>query len=235
MYGFVGAADHHGAGLETSQTMQTSGSLKSLNISALCSNDDNSIVSGEQLRPTSQPLRLVSLESFINMRHRLTTQPVSETNAFHNFSFINRVLRAYPKMMVSGNGLPPFIHSSSLIPGRISEALANCKGIVEMYKTMTPENRHFIMKTIAQEHERILQQVPIYINLIMFQVGLISFPQYISCSDSEMLSMLQAALMYALIRHFENDLTFDRPMLMQIEVCSNPTQIKIISTYSYSL
>lgn len=60
-------------------------------------------------------------------------------------------------MMVAGNTPPPFIHSSSLLPGRTPEALANCKGLVEMYRTMTPDNRQFVMKTIAQEHERVLK------------------------------------------------------------------------------
>lgn len=34
-----------------------------------------------------------------------------------------------------------------------------------------------------------------------------------------MLSTLQAALIYGLVRHFEDDPTMDRPTLMQIEVC----------------
>lgn len=38
-----------------------------------------------------------------------------------------------------------------------------------------------------------------------------------------MLSMLQAALIYGLLRHFEDDPTMDRPTLMQIEVCDPRT------------
>lgn len=112
-------------------------------------------------RPTSQSSRLVSLESFVQMRHRLATQPISMTgkSTFDKFHFMHLVIRAYPKMMVAGNAPPPFIHSSSLLPGRTSEALANCKGLVEMYRTMTPDNRQFVMKTITQEHERVLKQV----------------------------------------------------------------------------
>lgn len=114
-----------------------------------------------QSRLTNQSSRLVSLESFVQMRHRLATQPISITGKaqFDKFHFMHLVIRAYPRMMVAGNTPPPFIHSSSLLPGRTSEALANCKGLVEMYRTMTPDNRQFVMKTIAQEHERVLQQV----------------------------------------------------------------------------
>lgn len=114
-----------------------------------------------QSRSTNQSSRLVSLESFVQMRHRLATQPISIAGKaqFDKFHFMHLVIRAYPRMMVAGNTPPPFIHSSSLLPGRTSEALANCKGLVEMYRTMTPDNRQFVMKTIAQEHERVLQQV----------------------------------------------------------------------------
>lgn len=117
-------------------------------------------------RPAVGSSRLVSLESFMQMRHRLATQPVSVGKGnFDKFNFMHLVIRAYPKMMVSGNTPPPFIHSSSLLPGKTSEALANCKGLVEMYRTMTPDNRQFVMKTIAQEHERILQQVLAHIKI----------------------------------------------------------------------
>lgn len=113
-----------------------------------------------QSRQTNhQSSRLVSLESFLQMRHRLAAQAVSVKGKcdFDKFHFIHLVIRAYPKMMVTGNTPPPFIHSSSLLPGRTPEALAICKGLVEMYRTMTPDNRQFVMKTIAQEHERVLK------------------------------------------------------------------------------
>lgn len=46
-----------------------------------------------------------------------------------------------------------------------------------------------------------------------------------------MLSTLQAALIYALLRHFEDDLTMDRPTLMQIEVCDPRTDRSNICTF----
>lgn len=128
-------------------------------------------------RPTSQSSRLISLESFVQMRHRLATQPISMTGKsdFDKFHFMHLVIRAYPKMMVAGNTPPPFIHSSSLLPGRTSEALANCKGLVEMYRTMTPDNRQFVMKTITQEHERVLKQVLAHIKSnVLGQTDLVS-------------------------------------------------------------
>lgn len=144
-------------GLEVSPSMPSEGS-KTIHAASF---SQNSMMGGGQSRVVSQPSRLVSLESFMQMRHRLATEPMlaTEKSHFDKFHFMHLVIRAYPKMMVTGNSLPPFIHWSSLVPGRTSEALANCKGLVEMYRTMTVENRQFVMKTIAQEHERVVQQV----------------------------------------------------------------------------
>lgn len=41
-----------------------------------------------------------------------------------------------------------------------------------------------------------------------------------TCNDVEMLSMLQAAVVYGIVRYFENDPMMDKSILMQIEVCS---------------
>lgn len=115
---------------------------------------------GNHFRAAGQLTRLVSVESFTHIRHRFSTESAEMRKSYFNkFNFMNRVLKAYPKMMVAGNMLPPFVHPSSMLPGKITEALANCKGLVQMYKTMGAENRQFVMKTIAQEHDRILQQV----------------------------------------------------------------------------
>lgn len=171
MFGLVGTPDH---APEPETPLGTPGGYRS--VIAVCPNDDNSVISREQLR-AAQPSRLISVESFTHMRHRLNTEPEAGTvkYRFDKFGFMNHLVRAYPKMLV-GSTLPPFIHWSSLAPGKISEALANCKGLVEMYKSMTPENKQFVMKTIAQEHERILQQVLVYIKLdnISSQADLLS-------------------------------------------------------------
>lgn len=50
-----------------------------------------------------------------------------------------------------------------------------------------------------------------------------------------MLSMLQAALIYGLLRHFEDDPTMDRPTLMQIEVCDPRTNRSNVHSFLYSL
>lgn len=77
------------------------------------------------------------------------------------FVFMDRVVRGYPKMMTGRNAPPPFVHISHLVQGKISSALANCRGLVDMYKTMTPDNKTFVMRTIAQEHSRILSEVDV--------------------------------------------------------------------------
>ncbi|RPB04843.1 hypothetical protein L873DRAFT_1758446 [Choiromyces venosus 120613-1] len=153
--------------------------------------------------PTDQQIRFaprqVSIESFKQMRKRLV-ETVPAPGPKNKFIFIDRVCRGYPKMMTGRNGPPPFIHSSHLIPGRMTSALANCRGLVDMYKAMTPDNRSFVMKSIASEHARILAEA-----------------EHVRVCEAEKIGVLQAALIYGLIRHFENDPTFDKAAMDSME------------------
>lgn len=160
MFG-LSPVDHRAIGLEASPRTPYGGATLTPS-----TDDRTSLGITDQFHPVGQLSRLVSVESFTIMRYRLIHEPVTAkpSSHFDKFNFMNRVIRAYPKMIASGSILPPFVHPYSLAQGKISEALANCKGLVEMYKTMTPDNRHFVMKTIVQEHDRILQQVPTQIN-----------------------------------------------------------------------
>ena len=115
--------------------------------------------------PMDQQMRLaprppVSVESFKQMRkNRVDTVPAPGPK--NKFVFVDRVCRGYPKMITGRNGPPPFIHPLHLVPGRMTSALANCRGLVDMYKAMTPDNRSFVMKSIASEHGRILAEAEV--------------------------------------------------------------------------
>ncbi|PWW77067.1 hypothetical protein C7212DRAFT_278367 [Tuber magnatum] len=154
--------------------------------------------------PMDQQIRLaprqVSIESFKQMRKILVDTVPAPAPKKKKFIFIDRVCKGYPKMMTGRNGPPPFIHSSHMIPGRMTTALANCKGLVDMYKAMTPDNKLFVMKSIANEHGRILAEA-----------------EHVRVCEVEKIGVLQAALIYGIIRHFENDPTFDRAAMVSME------------------
>ncbi|KAG0642016.1 hypothetical protein HOY80DRAFT_1038018 [Tuber brumale] len=153
--------------------------------------------------PMDQQIRLaprqVSIESFKQMR-KILVENAPAPGPKNKFIFIDRVCRGYPKMMTGRNGPPPFIHSSHLTPGKMTSALANCRGLVDMYKTMTPDNKSFVMKSIATEHGRILAEA-----------------EHVRVCEVEKIGVLQAALIYGIIRHFENDPTFDRAAMVSME------------------
>ncbi|CUS12225.1 unnamed protein product [Tuber aestivum] len=153
--------------------------------------------------PMGQQMRLaprqVSIESFKQMR-KILVENVPAPGPKKKFIFIDRVCRGYPKMMTGRNGPPPFIHLSHLVPGRMTAALANCRGLVDMYKAMTPDNKSFVMKSIANEHGRILAEA-----------------EHVRTYEVDRVGVLQAALIYGLIRHFESDPTFDRTTMVSIE------------------
>ena len=79
------------------------------------------------------------------------------------------ILRSYPGMMcASDEGLPPFIHSKMKTPGYLnnglaplSDPLAICSSIMQMYKARSPGNLHFIWKTIEMEVMRIGDEVSV--------------------------------------------------------------------------
>lgn len=121
-------------------------------------------------------------------------------------------LTSYPKMMVEGDLLPPFIQppchydeeqaSDCRMFGRhkcLPEILAICASLVEMFYTRTQANGHFVWRTIYTERARLQEKVPRKISvvviiysyqctslphLIIMNSSLLSSPSLYSCSCS---------------------------------------------------
>jgi hypothetical protein len=79
-------------------------------------------------------------------------------------------LESYPKMMIEGLSLPPFIHSKCTLDDTgsfecrerhtcLSEHLSICASLVHLFYTKTTTNSEFVWKTIYQEQERIHREV----------------------------------------------------------------------------
>lgn len=79
-------------------------------------------------------------------------------------------LESYPKMMIEGGSLPPFVHSRCALDDTgsfecrerhtcLSEHLSICASLVNLFYTRTPTNSEFVWKTIYAERERIHREV----------------------------------------------------------------------------
>jgi hypothetical protein len=77
-------------------------------------------------------------------------------------------LSAYPRMMLPGNGMPPFIHPRCSVgdissQGEVAQTflprpLATCSGIIAMWSVKNKDNCALIWKAIRTEQERISEE-----------------------------------------------------------------------------
>ncbi|KAI8945415.1 hypothetical protein F4801DRAFT_127059 [Xylaria longipes] len=78
----------------------------------------------------------------------------------------------YPRMLIQGSRLPPFIYPQCVLNNRLChqciavtgthqclpEPLANCAALVRMFYSRSSKNAHFVWKTIYDEQKRLYEQ-----------------------------------------------------------------------------
>jgi hypothetical protein len=122
----------------------TSGSLNFVNLSLVCTVD-----------PTR--IRNRWLADFIpSLTDRIKIYPPGLT------SFISRVLKTYPTMLLRKGQLPPFIHPALLAGPDIPTPLANCISLVRLWDGQVRGSETIVYETIKKEMERLYHEVCIH-------------------------------------------------------------------------
>lgn len=130
---------------------------------------DGSCTAGDLLIPNIFSSRLEDQRA----EHRLLSQRrTTTTDAFFTAKVLLGQIRQYPKMMMQGKKLPPFIHprcasgspwmDSCAAEDRhvcLPEALAVCANLVHMFYSRTPASSRFAWETIYRHQERLHQEV----------------------------------------------------------------------------
>ncbi|CAH0058202.1 unnamed protein product [Clonostachys solani] len=78
-------------------------------------------------------------------------QPNPEAEA--SATIVMHCIRSYPQMMLRRQTFPPFIHPHWHTE-KLPENLVNCMSIAQLFVTRTPENSHFLWRTIDNEVSR---------------------------------------------------------------------------------
>ncbi|KAJ6438390.1 proteasome subunit alpha [Purpureocillium lavendulum] len=125
-------------------------------------------------------------------------------------SLVMRMLRSYPFMMLRKAALPPFIHPllftwAEAGAGPSQEALINCVGLVDLFKSRKGSDRDVVWKLIKLEQERIVAS-------------------HSEVDRWELLASFQALLVYCLLRLQEapaGDHGFDSGLLTAVNVIFN--------------
>ncbi|KAI8682326.1 Zn(2)-C6 fungal-type domain-containing protein [Fusarium sp. Ph1] len=99
-------------------------------------------------------------------RRNVTTQSILTTR------ILLGQLALYPKMLIEGKTLPPFIHGQCSLSDSLAdscsqddnhqclpETLAICASLVRMFFHRTPGNRAFVWEAIYREHARLRRQI----------------------------------------------------------------------------
>lgn len=129
-------------------------------------------------------------------------------------AFLLQNLKSYATSLATNN-VPPFIHSTSLPSPDPSSGqtptcatppplptLEICKAIVSLYTTKTPATSSFVWRTITMEKDRFMNE-------------------YVNGDEWTVLSMLQAIMVYILLRIFDEDsfsAEFDRELTRAMTV-----------------
>lgn len=85
-------------------------------------------------------------------------------------SFISRVLKTYPQMLLSKGQLPPFIHPSQLASPDLPTPLANCLSLVRLWYGQVRGSETIVSETINKEMDRLHCEVgfpwtwPLYVS-----------------------------------------------------------------------
>lgn len=74
-------------------------------------------------------------------------------------SFVSRVLKTYPSMLLRKGQLPPFIHPSQLAGPDIPTPLANCLSLVRLWDGRVRGSETMVCETIENEMERLYSEV----------------------------------------------------------------------------
>lgn len=109
---------------------------------------------------------LADMENILAKRRPMTTSGLFTTR------IIMGQIESYPKMMISGHSLPPFIHSrctwddsssydclSKPAHQCLPRTLSICQSLIQMFYNRTPTNGDFVSKTIYTEYERLANEV----------------------------------------------------------------------------
>jgi hypothetical protein len=75
------------------------------------------------------------------------------------FSFISRVLKTYPAILLRKGQLPPFIHPSQLAGPDIPTPLANCLSLVRLWDGQVRGSEAIVCETIKKEMDRLYSEV----------------------------------------------------------------------------
>ncbi|UKZ91161.1 uncharacterized protein TrAFT101_006155 [Trichoderma asperellum] len=111
-------------------------------------------------------------------------RPRTQTAAQRVSNLISHTLKSYPLMLLRSNTLPPFIHPSMITSENENahmEPLTNCLSLVHMISTGIQTSRKLFWKNVRMECERLSEE-------------------YIKLSKYELLTAMQALLIYVLIR-----------------------------------
>ncbi|KAL7926098.1 hypothetical protein ACQKWADRAFT_174407 [Trichoderma austrokoningii] len=120
-------------------------------------------------------------------------------------NLISHTLKSYPLMLLRSNALPPFIHPSMIIPNDENvhlESLTNCLSLIQMISTGIQTSRKLFWKNVRMECERLSEE-------------------YIKLNKYELLTAMQALLIYVLIRLDEGATdynNFDSSLLKAVTV-----------------
>ncbi|UKZ65756.1 uncharacterized protein TrAtP1_006949 [Trichoderma atroviride] len=108
----------------------------------------------------------------------------TQTAAQRVSNLISHTLQSYPLMLLRSSTLPPFIHPSMITSNDENlhlESLTNCLSLVQMISTGIQTSRKLFWKNVQMECERLSEE-------------------YIKLNKYELLTAMQALLIYVLIR-----------------------------------
>lgn len=116
-------------------------------------------------------------------------------------SFVFRVLKTYPSILLNRGQLPPFIHPSQLAGPDIPTPLANCLSLVRLWDGQVRGSEAIVCETIKKEMDRLYAEVGRSLYSYHY-IKLIFVLKRASYNQMDKLSACQAYLIYSMMLFF---------------------------------
>jgi hypothetical protein len=137
-----------------------------------------------------------------------TRKPAIKDGALTTSMLMLRLLTSYPMMLRDPNAPPPFIHPFFLADqeSRTMESLTTCVSLIQMLESGGSASKRLVWKNVRLECERLQVQVSTLYTLFWHKNQLLtSYYQWPDLDAWELLSSMQALLIYMLLRLDEGE------------------------------
>ncbi|KAI0869237.1 hypothetical protein GGS24DRAFT_512362 [Hypoxylon argillaceum] len=237
-WGFLRKALFVDAQPSTSSTVTTEQSIETMATAQCPSQPGRPSSPSDECDPTAEAKDILVVSIYGNQHERF---PDLRRGATTEQSLITIILvgqvNNYPRMLMRGSRLPPFIYPQCVLNNTLShqctalngthqclpEPLANCAALVQMFYNRNPSNSQLVWKTIYDEQKRLEEQSHAYdVPLLLAAIQAMAIYILIQAQDAETIAKNDVTSLAVTLSDMATRLHFRSLGLYKGDIYQNP-------------